>query len=164
LWYNPRNERIYDTRIGSYLPSTHPERYIAKELEACLSRRVFVAAEVHSNPCHHLMEYKLLTSLVGSGRGSGNWSIGMECFYRQHQQALDNFIYSHGDMGELKRETNWYDFLAYSLNSHLLNHSLLLLTHSLIHSLTHSHSLSLTHSLTHSLTRSLTRSLTCTCM
>jgi uncharacterized iron-regulated protein len=43
-------------------------------------------------------------------------AIGLECFYRQHQGALDRFVFSHQDMGTLKRETSWTQSWGYDLN------------------------------------------------
>ena len=47
-WYNPVNERIYDTTRKSFMPA-HSEILI-KELK---DRRIITIGEVHSNPCHH---------------------------------------------------------------------------------------------------------------
>ena len=47
-WYNPVNERIYDTTRKSYMPA-HSE-ILTKELK---DRRIVTIGEVHSNPCHH---------------------------------------------------------------------------------------------------------------
>lgn len=34
-------------------------------------------------------------------------AIGLECFYRQHQRALDRFVFNHRNLAILKRETKW---------------------------------------------------------
>ena len=46
-------------------------------------------------------------------------AIGLEMFYRQHQQALDAFVFEDGSFSALKRRTRWratwgYDFNQYS--------------------------------------------------
>jgi uncharacterized iron-regulated protein len=43
-------------------------------------------------------------------------AIGLECFYRQHQASLDRFIFTHHDMGTLKKETRWTESWGYDLN------------------------------------------------
>jgi len=105
LYYNPRNERIYDTRRRSYLPA-HPEDFLIKELE---NKKVVIVGEVHSNPCHHHVEFEIVKALKPD-------AIGLECFYRQHQIALDRFIFAHGDMGILKKETAWQQTWGFDLN------------------------------------------------
>ena len=40
----------------------------------------------------------------------------MECFYRQHQSALDRYIFEHSSIGKLKEETNWQETWGYDLN------------------------------------------------
>jgi hypothetical protein len=34
-------------------------------------------------------------------------AVGLEMFYRQHQKALDRYVYVHGSLGLLKLETAW---------------------------------------------------------
>jgi len=109
----PRRERLYDTRRGSYLPS-HPEKYILKSMK---DRTVLVMGEVHSNSFDHLLEFRLLSTLTGF-YGPKHIAVGLECFYRQHQKALDNFIFDHGNMGVLKQETNWKDTWGYDLSQY----------------------------------------------
>lgn len=108
-----KNERIYDTRRKSYLPS-HPEKYIHDEIK---HKRVITIGEVHSNSQHHLLEFRILTTLAGF-IGTKNLAIGLECFYRQHQAALDNFIFKHGSMKILKNETNWQETWGYDLSQY----------------------------------------------
>ena len=109
--FNPRNERIFDTRKNSFLPA-HPENFLYKELG---SRNVIVVGEVHSNRCHHHAEFEVVRA-VSQNQDSRKLSIGLECFYRQHQKALDDFIFSHKDMGKLKSDVNWRDTWGYDLN------------------------------------------------
>eukprot|EP01038_Epipyxis_sp_PR26KG_P008740 gene8740-11810_t len=109
--YNFNNERIYDTLHHSYLPA-EPMRYLINDLNG---RKVIAIGEVHSNPCHHKLEFEIVRS-VGSLVGPQKLSIGMECFYRQHQSALDRYIFKHKNIGLLKRETNWDETWGYDLN------------------------------------------------
>lgn len=46
LWYNPSNQRIFDTLHKSYVPPK-PDIYLRKELDG---RKVIIIGEVHSNP------------------------------------------------------------------------------------------------------------------
>ena len=91
--YNPCNERIFDTAKKSFVPA-HPENYLAKELGG---KNVVVVGEIHSNRCHHHSEFETLKAL--DMLSSGQLAIGLECFYRQHQRALDDFVFKHNDMG-----------------------------------------------------------------
>lgn len=55
-WYNPAYERIYDTLHQSYIPAL-PEKYLPKDLRR---KRVIAIGEVHSNPCHHKLEFEII--------------------------------------------------------------------------------------------------------
>lgn len=109
----PRKERLYDTNRRSYLPS-HPERFVLKSMK---DRNVLVMGEVHSNSFDHLLEFRLLSTLTGF-YGPKQMAVGLECFYRQHQRALDNFIFDHGNMGILKEQTNWKETWGYDLSQY----------------------------------------------
>jgi uncharacterized iron-regulated protein len=114
-WYNPVNERIFDTYHKSYLPAK-PEVYLSKDRLG--DKRVITVGEVHSNPCHHRLEFDLVKALSTGkrGGGSGNLAIGLECFYRQQQASLDKFVFGHRDFGTLKKETSWDSNWGYDLN------------------------------------------------
>jgi uncharacterized iron-regulated protein len=109
-WYNPINERIFDTLKNSYIPA-HPE-ILQKELKG---RNIITIGEVHNNPCHHRLEFEVIKSLSNTVQPS-NLAIGLECFYRVHQNALDRFIFQHKDFALLKKETNWQETWGYDLN------------------------------------------------
>ena len=117
MWYNPYNQRIYDTTKKSYLP-THPDLYLMKELG---NRNIIVVGEVHSNPCHHRVEFEIIRTLQNnnskkSRNNKNNLAIGMETFYRQHQSILDDFIFNHKNFERLKKESNWDSTWGYDLN------------------------------------------------
>lgn len=59
-WYNPSNERIYDVKKKSYLPVNHIN-VLQKELNG---RSIVSIGEVHSNPCHHRVEFEVIKSLA----------------------------------------------------------------------------------------------------
>jgi uncharacterized iron-regulated protein len=112
-WYNPINERIYDVNKKSFMPVTHLD-VLEKEL---LGRNVVSIGEVHSNPCHHRVEFDVVKAL-SRGREPGSMCIGLECFYRQHQQALDAYVFRHKDFGILKSQTRWDSTWGYDLNQY----------------------------------------------
>lgn len=115
-WYNPTNQRIFDTKRMSFIPS-HPEIYLKKVLG---DRNVVIIGEVHSNPCHHKVEFEVLRTLYDDEQSKGgklsNIAIGMEAFYRQHQKVLDDFIFVHKDFDLLQKKTNWAETWGYDLN------------------------------------------------
>eukprot|EP01039_Chlorochromonas_danica_P011223 gene11223-12520_t len=111
-WYNPDYERIYDTRIKSFLPPK-PQRYLLKAIQ---DRNIIAIGEIHSNPCHHRLELEVVQCLAQAR--PGRVAIGLECFYRQHQRALDHFIYHHKDFSLLKEETSWDFNWGYDLSQY----------------------------------------------
>lgn len=40
------------------------------------------------------------------GRSDG-LAVGMEMFYRQHQNILDDYVFGAGTLASLKQDTNW---------------------------------------------------------
>lgn len=110
-WYNPYNQRIFDTSKMSFLPP-HPEIYLEKVLA---KKSIVVIGEVHSNPCHHRLEFDIVKSLSNIV-GKKSLAIGLEAFYRQHQRALDGFIFLHKDFEKLQADTNWKEVWGFDLN------------------------------------------------
>eukprot|EP01041_Mallomonas_annulata_P009966 gene9966-20727_t len=110
-WYNPQNARIFDTARNSYLPP-HPELYLPTALKG---KQIICVGEVHSNPCHHKLEFDIIKSL-SIMVPSSNLAIGLECFYRQHQKALDRYIFKHRNFSILKKETNWDITWGFDIN------------------------------------------------
>lgn len=136
MWYNPNNERIFDTKRKSYLPTIKVERLIENELNE-RNQRVVVIGEIHSNPCHHRVEFDVIKAffdaeeqatlqnnvvnnvdIIGNPASvnSKGYAIGLECFYRQHQAALDRYIFVHQNIKRLKEETKWDESWGYDLN------------------------------------------------
>ncbi|CAM9842711.1 unnamed protein product [Chrysoparadoxa australica] len=114
------NERIFDTRVHSYLPPV-PQRLIRQGW----AHEVVCVGEQHSHGLHHRMQYniaKALNDLTRTDDADGRvrpLAIGLEMFYRSHQGALDRYVFGHGNLALLKAETNWddtwgYDFASYS--------------------------------------------------
>lgn len=112
-WYNPVNERIYDVSKKSFLPVSQLS-VLEKELQG---RQVVCVGEIHSNPCHHRVEFEIVKTLCRH-RSPRSLSIGLECFYRQHQQALDEYVFQHRDFATLKRQTRWDATWGYDLNQY----------------------------------------------
>ena len=112
-WYNPVNLRIYDVSKKSFLPVSQLA-VLEKELQG---RQVVCVGEIHSNPCHHRVEFEIVKTLC-SHRSPRTLSIGLECFYRQHQQALDEYVFQHRDFATLKRQTRWDATWGYDLNQY----------------------------------------------
>lgn len=140
MWYNPNNERIYDTKRKSFLPTIKAERLIENELNE-RKQRVVVIGEIHSNPCHHRVEFDVIRAFFDAEEqattaqakqsnvvnnvnilenpasvNNKGYAIGLECFYRQHQAALDRYIFVHQNIKTLKEETNWDESWGYDLN------------------------------------------------
>jgi len=110
-WYDPRNERIFDTNKKSYLPP-RAEVYLKHVLK---DRHVVCVGEVHSNPCHHKVQFDVVKSL-STMVPTSKLAIGLECFYRQHQAALDRYVFQHRDFSTLKLETNWDYTWGFDIN------------------------------------------------
>ena len=113
-WYNPENQRIFDTQHKSYLPA-RPELYLSQDrLEG---KRIITIGETHTNPLNHRLELDVIRALaINNVQGGQKMAIGLECFFRQHQGALDRFVFSHHDLATLKRETDWDKSWGYDLN------------------------------------------------
>jgi uncharacterized iron-regulated protein len=113
-WYNPDNERIFDTFHKSYLPP-RPELYLSRErLEG---KKIITIGETHTNPLCHKLELDVIRALaITSAKNGDKMAIGLECFFRQHQGALDRFVFVHHDLAILKRETDWDKSWGYDLN------------------------------------------------
>ena len=113
-WYNPDNERIFDTYHKSYLPA-RPELYLSKDrLEG---KKIITIGETHTNPLCHRLELDVIRALAMNNVQEGQqMAIGLECFFRQHQAALDRFVFSHHDLAILKAETDWDKSWGYDLN------------------------------------------------
>ena len=121
--YDASKMVLFDTRSGSFLPPV-PERYLASALQKAADDapehtepRVLFAAEDHTNPLHHRMQLDMIKA--AHTMDAVPTAIGLEMFYRQHQPALDAFVFEDGSMSALKRRTHWrstwgYDFNQYS--------------------------------------------------
>ncbi|KAL1496286.1 hypothetical protein AB1Y20_016249 [Prymnesium parvum] len=131
--YDPRRALLYDTRAGSFLPAD-PRRLIATALQkrslqteavaaaasadgGAAEARVLFAAEARANPMHHAAQLEMIKAVHRLDERP--LAIGMQMFWRQHQPALDQFVYGDGSFSQLLRATNWdtswgYDFNQYA--------------------------------------------------
>jgi uncharacterized iron-regulated protein len=109
--YDPNFERIYCTNHLSYIPA-RPEKFLPRELQ---DKRVIAIGEQHNHPVHHRIQFEVIKSVVQL-RGAKNVAVGLESFYRQHQAALDRFVFHHHDLAQLKLETNWDSNWGWDLN------------------------------------------------
>lgn len=112
LWYDPKHQRIFDTLRNSFVPA-FPDIFLKKELK---SKKVVIIGEVHSNPCHHRLEFEIIKALAKDNQKVPTVAIGLEAFYRQHQAALDRYVFIHKDFQKLQDETNWREVWGFDLN------------------------------------------------
>lgn len=110
-WFSPARERIFDTNHKSFLPAI-PEKFLMHNLK---ERQVVTIGSVHSDSLHHRIEFDIIKYL-SRVKNPKNLAIGLECFYRQHQRALDRFIYLHQNFAKLKTETKWDETWGFDLN------------------------------------------------
>lgn len=123
LQYSLINERIFDTKRQSFLPAA-PERLIHPgwlDSHAAAATPLVCVGEEHSHPLHHRMEFNVIKAIHGLTQDADEQeplAVGMEMFYRQHQKALDRYVYLHGSLGLLKLETGWDDMWGYDFNNY----------------------------------------------
>ena len=106
---------LYDTRSSSFLPAT-PERYLKDALAAAGAHdgsplpRVIFAGEEHTHRLHHAIQLDVIKAV--DALDDAPTFIGLEMCWRQHQPALDAFVYGGegqggGDLELLARRTAW---------------------------------------------------------
>ena len=122
--YDRARSVLYDTRSGSFLPP-EPRRFVGAALRRCEQcvaaagegeARVIFAAEDHLNPVHHLMQLEMIKAV--DALDERPLAIGLEMFYRQHQPALDAFVFQDGSFAALKRRTRWATTWGYDFNQY----------------------------------------------
>mmetsp|Transcript_2142 Transcript_2142/g.4789 ORF Transcript_2142/g.4789 Transcript_2142/m.4789 type:complete len:519 (-) Transcript_2142:76-1632(-) len=121
-------QRIFDTRIGSFLPArTAPLRLASTIFSHSLNNslthapppvpsppRVVVIGETHTHPLHHRIQLDIIRALH-SRSSSSSLMIGMEQFYRQHQHHLDEFVNGRISLDRLSTLTKWENSFGYEL-------------------------------------------------
>lgn len=118
--YDPSRAVLFDTQRGSFLPAD-PKAYLASALrrgraEGAAPPRVIFAGEEHTNPTHHRYQLELIEAV--NELDDAPLAIGLEMFYRQHQPALDEFVFVDGDFGKLKKRTHWSSTWGYNFNDY----------------------------------------------
>ena len=118
--YDRSRAVLFDTRVGSYLPAA-PARYIQAALHRDGDPRVIFAGETHTHPLHHLMQYELVRGV--NDLDGKPLAIGLEMCYRQHQPALDAFVFGGaadggGSFSELKKRVKWRKTWGYDINQY----------------------------------------------
>jgi uncharacterized iron-regulated protein len=85
--YDLSLERIFDTRVGSYLPA-HPERLFRADRLPDAS--VICIGEHHTHSLDHRAQFRSIAALHRAAPGEP-LAIGLEMFYKTHQPALNRY-------------------------------------------------------------------------
>jgi uncharacterized iron-regulated protein len=85
--YDLSLERIFDTRVGSYLPAS-PERLFRAERLPDAS--VICIGEHHTHSLDHRAQFRSIAALHRAAPGEP-LAIGLEMFYKTHQPALNRY-------------------------------------------------------------------------
>jgi hypothetical protein len=115
--YAKRRSILYDTRAGSFI-SPDPRAHILSALQRSavdgVLPRVIFAGEEHTHPLHHAMQYELIKAV--NEMDDQPLMIGLEMCWRQHQRALDAFVFGDGSFEKLAKRTAWKLTWGYDLN------------------------------------------------
>ena len=117
--YAKRRSILYDTRAGSFI-SPDPRAHILSALQRSavdgVLPRVIFAGEEHTHPLHHAMQYELIKAV--NEIDDQPLMIGLEMCWRQHQRALDAFVFGDGSFEMLAKRTAWKRTWGYDLNNY----------------------------------------------
>jgi len=106
------NERIFDTKSGSFLPP-RADRLLAN---GRFNSRLLLVGEIHTHPLHHRIQLDLIKSLHRSTlQNRQPMAIGFEHFYRQHQAYLDAFIDGRVSLSKLIQLTKWSETFGFDI-------------------------------------------------
>ncbi|CAN0343829.1 unnamed protein product [Ectocarpus sp. 12 AP-2014] len=109
-------ERIFDTARKSFVPAD-PSRLIFPGVG--FADRVVCTGEMHTHPLHHRMQFEVIKAVASVTKAKTEpLAIGLEMFYRQQQDALDRYVYSHGDLAALKLDTKWDETWGFDFNQY----------------------------------------------
>ena len=104
---------VYDTKTGAFLPAD-PQRYLTAALKAASDDgdlpRVIFAGEEHTHKLHHALQLEVIKAV--DALDDAPTLIGLEMCWRQHQPALDAFVFGDearggGDLEKLAKRTMW---------------------------------------------------------
>ena len=116
---------IFDTKTGAFLSGEQLPRYLATALQArasedgAMSPRVVFAAEQHEQRVHHTLQCELIKAV--DAIDDAPTLIGLEMCWRQHQPALDAFVFADvarggGDLELLAKRTAWSQTWGYPID------------------------------------------------
>ncbi|CAN0046958.1 unnamed protein product, partial [Ectocarpus fasciculatus] len=109
-------ERIFDTARNSFVPAD-PSRLIFPGVG--FADRVVCTGEMHTHPLHHRMQFEVIKAVASVTKAKTEpLAIGLEMFYRQQQDALDRYVFTHGDLRVLKIETQWDQTWGFDFNQY----------------------------------------------
>lgn len=119
---NRQGAVLYDCRTGTFMPAS-PQKYLSVALEndaatSSTAPRVFFAGEEHTQELHHTVQLDMIKAVDEIDEAPTY--IGLEMCYRQHQRALDAFVYGDasrggGDLDLLAQRTNWLRSWGYPI-------------------------------------------------
>ena len=102
---------LYDTRSGLFMEA-NPLKYLSAALAANEGAmpRVFFAGEEHTHKLHHTVQLEMIKAVAALD--DAPTLIGLEMCWRQHQPALDAFVFGDeaqggGDLEKLAQRTRW---------------------------------------------------------
>ena len=102
---------LLDTATGSFMPADL-EKYLAVALEkrGGATPRVFFAGETHTHELHHALQLSMIRAV--DKLDAAPTIIGLEMCWRQHQPALDAFVFDDesrggGSVETLASRTGW---------------------------------------------------------
>ena len=100
---------LFDTRTRSFL-SADPQRELGAALAARQhggeKPRVVFAGEEHPNAAHHALQLELIKAV--DALDDAPTLVGLEMCYREHQPALDDFVFgADRSLATLARRTAW---------------------------------------------------------
>ncbi|CBN76581.1 protein of unknown function DUF399 [Ectocarpus siliculosus] len=109
-------ERIFDTARKSFVPAD-PSRLIFPGVG--FADRVVCTGEMHTHPLHHRMQFEVIKAVASVTKAKTEpLAIGLEMFYRQQQDALDRYVFNHGDLAALKLDTKWDETWGFDFNQY----------------------------------------------
>ena len=118
---------LYDARVGKYLPAD-PQRQLRAALPEGATPRVFFVGEEHRHQLHHAFQVEMIKAV--DALDEAPTLIGLEMCWRQHQPALDAFVFGDkarggGDLAKLAERTNWAKTWGYpiELYAEVLNYA-----------------------------------------
>lgn len=108
--YDLSLERIYDTRIGSFLPAEPERLFRPGHLPAT---PVICLGEHHDSILDHRLQFRSIAALHRAAPDEP-LAIGLEMFYKTQTPALHRYVFEHGSLDRLVAETEWKKTWGYA--------------------------------------------------